>query len=623
MRVVRGIWRVLVGVKDALVLLLLLLFFGLLFAALSMSPNPKVPGSGALLLDLAGSLVEQPSRSGALAPLLTGEDAAREFRLRDVVRSLDAAAADNAAKAVVLDLDSFVGGGQATIAAAGEAIDRVRRTGKPVLAFATGYTDDSYQLAAHASEVWLDPLGGVLVLGPGRPVLYYKGLLDRLGVTAKVYRVGEFKSAVEPYTRTDMSPEARAANQLVADALWSNWRQEVGRARPRAQLATYLASPQQVIAAAGGDLANAALRAGLVDRLGDRMAFGRRIAEIVGPAQDKTAGGFSTLPFESWNAAHPERSSGDAVGVLTVAGDIVDGRARPGSAGGDTIAKLLLDGLRDDKLKALVVRIDSPGGSVTASETIRNAVLEAKRRGLPVVVSMGGVAASGGYWVATAGDTIFADPSTITGSIGVFGILPTFQGSLAKLGLSADGVKTTPLSGQPDVLRGTTPEFDALIQTGIDNVYRRFTGIVAQARHLPVAGVDRIGQGRVWDGATARRIGLVDAFGGLDIAIAEAARRAKIDPATVRPIFLESKRSFAEQLIESLARDGGGSGSGDAFSRVARRPQQLLAAAIADARLLSEGPVMQVRCLDCPVAAAPRAEDSGLARLLLERAIGR
>jgi protease-4 len=625
MRIVRGIWRVLVGVKDALVLLLLLIFFGGLFAALSASPNPKVADSGALVLNLTGSIVEQPSQSDAFALISGSAPVAREFRLRDIVRSLNTAARDTQVKAVVLDLSAFVGGGQATIAAAGEALDRVRAAGKPVLVYALGYTDDSYQLASHASEIWMDPMGAVLITGPGRSNLYYKGLLDRIGVTPKVFRVGEFKSAVEPFTRTDMSPEARAANQLVGDALWSAWQREVSRARPKAQLPGYLSAPMTLVNATGGDMAAAAQRAGLVDQVGDRLAFGRKVAQLAGRGDSKAPGDFSAIPLSRYVAAHPEQTNGDAIGVLTVAGNIVDGRAGPGSAGGDTISRLLLDALDEKQLKALVVRVDSPGGSATASERIRAAILEARRRGLPVVVSMGTVAASGGYWVASAGDAILAEPSTITGSIGVFGILPTFQGALAKLGLTADGIKTTPLSGQPDVLRGTTPEFDALMQTSINDIYRRFTTIVAQSRRLPVGRVNQIGQGRVWDGGTAQRIGLVDGFGGLDAAIAEAARRAKLAPAKVHPVFIEKEPSFAERLLDGYNRSGRDTEAAapvDAFTRIAHRPQDLLATSLADARVLAEGPAVQVRCLECAVHATPQPVDRGVAKLLLERLIG-
>jgi protease IV len=620
MRLLRGFWKLLVGIKDGLVLILMLLFFGALFAALSVRPNPSVPSSGALLVDLDGTLVEQPHDTSPLSLVSGGSPATREYRLRDVVRGLEAAAKDDRVKAVVLDLDGFLGGGEATIAAATKAVDTVRASGKPVLAFATGYTDSGYQLAAHASEVWLNPFGAVLLTGPGGSQLYYKGLLDKLGVTTKVYRVGEFKSAVEPFTRTDQSPEARKANQALADALWGNWLGDVHRVRPQARVAAYIANPDAAIRAAGGDIAGAALAAGLVDRLGDRIAFGRRIAALAGPGDKKEVGGYRAIPLDNWVAAHPERSGGDPIGVLTIAGLIVDGEAPAGTSGGDTIAKLLLEELARNRIKALVVRVDSPGGSVTASERIRSAIAQAKAKGLPVVVSMGSLAASGGYWVTTPADRIFAEPSTITGSIGVFGIIPTFQGTLQKVGLSADGVKTTPLSGQPDVLRGTSPEFDRLVQLGIEDIYRRFTGLVAQSRRLPVARVDEIGQGRVWAGTSARQIGLVDAFGSLDDAIAEAARRAKLDPAKVRPIFIEREpnpwKKFASDLLMPKPRQEDAA-IRDPWSKAAARPQMILASALADAQSVAMGPAIQIRCLECPVTASPTTRTEGFARLLL------
>lgn len=618
MRILRGLWRLLVGIKDGLVLLAMLIFFGVLFAALSFSPNPRVPGAGALLVDLDGRLVEQPAQADPFVAIAGRSPVTREYRLRDVVRAIDAAATDGAARAVVLDLDRFAGGSQATIAEAARAVDRVRAKGKPVLAFATGYTDDAYQLAAHASEVWLDPLGAVLLTGPGGANLYYKGLLDKLGVETKVYRVGRFKAAVEPFLRTDQSPEARAAAQALADALWAEWRGGVSAARPKARLGEYVAAPERFIAAAGST-ARAAAAAGLVDRLGDRIAFGRRVAALAGRGAQKQPGAYAALPLDRWAAAHPERSGGGQIGVLTIAGTIIDGEAPPGTAGGDTIAGLLLDELAKNRIKALVVRVDSPGGSVTASERIRTAVLEAKRKGLPVVVSMGGVAASGGYWVSTPADRIFADPTTITGSIGVFGLLPTFSGTLAKLGLTVDGVKTTPLSGEPDLLRGTSPAFDRLLQSGIEDVYGRFTGLVAASRKLPVARVDAIAQGRVWAGATARQIGLVDAYGGLDAALAEAARRAKLDPAKVSPRFIEKEPTMLSRLIADVATERGEEGPTDAFSRAAARPAQALARAVAGIGAIAEGPAIQIVCLECPAAPAPaRPRDLGWLRLAAE-----
>ena len=617
MRFVGKVWRLLVGIKDGLVLLFMLLFFGLLYAALSASPKVGMADQGALVLDLKGTIVEQPAEADPFNVLSGGSPATREYRLRDVVRALDTAATDTRVKAVALDLDSFLGGGQSALSDVGEALDRVRRAGKPVVAYATGYSDDSYLLASHASEVWLNPLGAVLVAGPGGANLYYKGLLDKLGVTANVYRVGAFKAAVEPFTRTDMSPEARQANQALAGALWENWVSEVRTARPKAQILPYVAAPAERFAQTGGDMAQAALRSGLVDRLGDRTAYGKRLAELGGVLDEDVPGSFKAIRFDNWVSANPAPRTGE-IGVVTVAGNIVDGTAGPGTAAGDTIAEHIQKGLRDRNLSALVVRVDSPGGSTLASERIRQAVLDAKSTGLPVVISMGSVAASGGYWIATAGDTILAEPETITGSIGVFGILPSFEGTLQKLGVGTDGIKTTPLSGEPDLLRGPSPEADQLIQTGVESTYRRFLSLVSAARKLPVERVNEIAQGRVLDGGAARQLGLVDRFGSLDDAIAEAARRAKLDPAEATAVYLEKEPSFVDQLLRTMGGTEDQAGSPDAFSRMAARPQLVLARALADAQLILSGPAIQARCLECPVTPAPlrRSEKASLASWL-------
>lgn len=602
------VWRLLVGIKDGLVLIAMLLFFGGLYAMLSATPYVGSAESGALVLDLGGTIVEQPAEADPFA-LLGGETSfTREYRLRDLVHAIETAASDDRVKAVALDLDIFVGGGQAGLAEIGDALDKVRRAKKPVIAYASGYSDDGYQIAAHADEIWLNPLGGVLITGPGGSNLYYKGLLDKLGVTANVYRVGAFKAAVEPFTRNDMSVEARAASQALADALWENWLDDVQRARPKAKLAPYVAAPADRFAAAGGDMAQAALDAGLVDRIGDRTAFGKRLAAIVGDGDDGVPGSYRHIDYDDWVGRNPAGDSGGAIGVVTVAGEIVDGEAGLGTAGAETIATAITKGLRDKDLKALVVRVDSPGGSTLASERIRQAVLDAKATGLPVVISMGSVAASGGYWIAAAGDHVLAQPETITGSIGVFGIIPSFEGTLAKLGVGADGVRTTPLSGEPDIFHGPSPEADRLIQISIESTYRRFIGLVAKARDLPAARVNEIAQGRVWDGGTARQLGLVDGFGSLNDAIAEAARRAKLDPDSARPVFLEKEPSFADQVFRTL---GGASEpeapAGDVFSRIAARPQLLLARALYDAQRIVSGPAIQSRCLECPPSARPLA----------------
>ena len=618
MAFVKGAWRILVAIKDGLVLLFLLLFFGALYAALSYSPKPaKSVSSGALLLDLDGTVVEQPAEISPTALLSGSAPEAKEYRLSDIVAALEAAKGDAKVKAVVLNLDGFLGGGQVAMTRIGAALDAVRAAKKPVLAYATLYTDDSYQLAAHASEVWSDPLGGVAILGRGGSNLYYKGLIDKLGVNTHVYRVGTYKSFVEPFTRSEQSPEARQANQALADALWQNWQDDVQKARPRARIAAYAGNPAAAARAANGDIAKAALAAGLVDKLGDESAFGEHVAEIAGDATGDKAGSFAAIDLRAYVKARAPANDGQ-IGVLTVAGDIVDGEAGPGTAGGDTISDLLLTALDQRNLKALVVRVDSPGGSVMASERIRSAIMQAKEDGLPVVVSMGNVAASGGYWVSTPGDVIFAEPETITGSIGVFGILPSFEGTLAKMGITTDGVRTTPLSGQPDIAGGTTPEFDQIMQLGVEDIYRRFVGLVARARNKTPQQIDAIAQGRVWDGGTARQIGLVDRFGGLEDAIAEAARRAKLDPAKARAYRIEKAPDPWTEWLEALAERESDDATAprDMLARQAWAQRGWALQAVSDVRALVSGAGVRADCLECRGYGAPRrprpADDAGM-----------
>ena len=611
MKFVRAIWKLLVGIKDALVLLLLMLFFGGLYGALS--ARPAAVKEGVLDLNLNGSVVEQPSRREWSD--VAGSSRSQEYRLRDLVAALDKAKDDSRVKAVALDLDGFSGGGATTIGDLADAVRRVRSAGKPVVAYGIGYTDQSYALASAASEIWLNPLGGVLIAGPGGSNLYYKGLLDKLGVTANVYRVGTYKSAVEPFIRNDMSPEARQNYTALDQARLETWKQEVKQARPKANIDLFLTNMNGAVAAAGGDMAKAALQAGLIDRIGDRRAFEARLAALGGGAGDRGVA-FKRVKLASYVNDVVDRKPTGPIGVVTIAGMIVDGKAGAGTAGGDTIALQIEDGIRNKGVKALVVRVDSPGGSVLASERIRQALLEAKARKIPVVVSMGSVAASGGYWVSTPADFIYAEPSTITGSIGVFGVLPSFQGTLQKLGVGADGVKTTPLSGEPDLFKGPSPQAGQLIQTGVESMYGRFLGIVAASRHKTPQQIDQIAQGRVWDGGTARQIGLVDGFGGMSDAVAKAAQLAKLgDERGIR--YLEPQRSFRDQLIEAIAEsnDNDSAVPTDAFSMMARQPQQQLAAVFAEVRSIMSGPSIQARCLECPAVAPARVEQQDLTLL--------
>ncbi len=621
----RKVWHLFVAIKDGLVLLFMLLFFFALYAALTARPGTAQLREGALLLKLDGAVVEETSINDPLSGLVTGEPPAREYAARDVVRALRLAASDDRIKAVVLDLSRFDGGGLVHMEEIGAAMDAVRAAKKPVLTYAVSYVDDGVMLAAHATEAWVDPMGGAFVAGPGGNGLYYGALLERLKVKAHVFRVGTYKDFVEPYVRSDQSAPSKEARKALYGAVWDNWKANVAKARPKANLALVTSDPVGWVKAAGGDAAKAAQSAGLVDRLGDEVAFGERVKQLVGADPgDSQPGTFAHSTMAALLAAHPAPRDGSAVAVVTVAGEIVDGEAGPGSAGGDRIAALIDEANADDAA-ALVLRVDSPGGSVIASERIRAALERFRAKGRPVAVSMANMAASGGYWVSTQGQRIFAEPGTITGSIGIFAIIPSFEGTLASYGVTTDGVRTTPLSGQPDLLGGLTPETEAMLQANIENGYARFVGLVAKARGKTPAQVDAVAQGRVWDGGTARQLGLVDQFGGLDDALGWAAKAAKLE--TWHPHYYGTPADPLGSLLERFAggdedREGRSliSTGRDFVGIAAARQQQAVGRVGTDlARLLSACGA-QAYCLECPVPAGqtppPRARLRIIAQLL-------
>ncbi|MBA4779296.1 MAG: signal peptide peptidase SppA [Sphingomonadales bacterium RIFCSPHIGHO2_01_FULL_65_20] len=604
---VKGAWKVLVAIKDGLVLLAMLLFFGLILAALSWRPNPAAVTDGALLVKLDGVIVEEPENIDPFATVLGGQAPLKQYRERDLIRAIDTAATDDRIKVIVLDLASFMGGGQVSLEQVGEAIGRAKAKGKPVLSFATFYSDAAYMLASHGSEIWVDPMGGAAFTGPGGTRLYYKDALDRFKVTAHVYRVGTFKSAVEPYLRSDQSPEAEEALLAVYRPIWENWQAVVKKARPQADIAGLINDPAGAVTAASGDLVKIATDRKIIDKVGDRTMFGKRVAKLAGADEDEGPGAFKHTSLKDWVAANPAKTGGDEVQVVTIAGTIVDGEAGPGTAGGDRIEKLLHDGLKRDNVKALVVRVDSPGGSAFASEQIRRAIEEYRARKIPVIVSMGNVAASGGYWVSTAGDAIFAEPSTITGSIGIFAVLPSFERALAEYGVKADGVATTPLSGQPDVFGGFNSTVDTFIQGTIEHDYRRFLALVGKARGMSVDQVDNIAQGRVWDGGTARQIKLVDRFGSIEDAIAEAAKRAKLGKDSYSVKYLETEPDPFEQFVSGMFAPAEEEKQATGLvARLAWQQRAALGQVLGDLKVLGGTDGVQAWCLECSGALPPR-----------------
>lgn len=597
------VWRLLVGIKDALALVFLMLFFAMLYAALTMRPASGRVEKGALLLDLDGVIVEEKSQPDPVSVLLSAQAPTREYQARDIERALRLAAKDDRIKAVVFDLSRFMGAGQVHLREIGQAMDEVRAAGKPVLTFANAYADDGVMLAAHASEVWLDPMGGAFVMGPGGNHLFFKGLFDKFKVNAHVYRVGTFKSAVEPYLRSDMSPEAKQAYEDVYGAMWQAWKADVKKARPASQVDAMTSDPAKWAQSIKGDYAQGAKSAGLVDRIGDMSEFDKRVTEIAGKA---AGGGQSELPYAhtrlaTWLAANPEAKSGNEIGVVTIAGEIVDGDAGPGKAGGERIAQLLDDHI-DDGFKALVVRVDSPGGSAMAAERIRRAIERYKAKKIPVVVSMGNLAASGGYWVSTPGQRVFAEADTITGSIGVFAVVTSFEQTLADFGVTSDGVKTTPLSGQPDILGGFNPQVNALLQTSVEGTYGKFLALVAKARGKTPEQVDTIAQGRVWPGAEARELGLVDEIGDLDAALAYAAKLGGVGNGKWHATYLKGPMDpLSEAIAQFTAKPQDDAFAHDFASLVSLGQKRQFARAISQVEAMAGTQGVQAYCVECPM----------------------
>lgn len=619
-------WKIIVGIKDGLVLVFMLLFFIALFSILSATPNPGQVREGALFIDMTGYVVEEKSEVDPLTTLLSGTAPPVELRARDLVRALDAAASDDRVKAVVMDMSTFIGGGQVHMQSIADAMDRVRNAEKPVLTYALGYGDDHMHLASHASEVWVDPMGGATIVGPGGARLYYADLLEKLKVNVRVYRVGTFKSAVEPYLLDGPSDASRENLAALYGSLWEEWQANVKKARPSLDLDRVTTDPVAWVEASSGDLAKAALDAGLVDTIGTRVEFGKHVAEIAGEdAFDEKPGTYAKSDFAPYLAdVGPETgSSSNKIAVVTVAGVIVDGDAGPGTAGGERIVELLDKALSDDDIKGLVVRVDSPGGSAIASEEIRQAVERYRAdKDVPVAVSFANVAASGGYWVATKADRIFAQPETITGSIGVFAVIPTFEGTADEIGVSAGGFRTTPLSGQPDLVDGFSPELDAILQAGVEDTYTDFLTIVGEARGMTTEKVDQIAQGRVWDGGTARQLGLVDQFGGLEDAMQWVASEAGLEEDDWSAMFLGNTPGNYDSLIRQLVTNAVApdvtSRGGDLFAMTARQREVLLGQMVSDAKMLTGTQGVQAYCLECPADARPinAREGASVTRLI-------
>jgi len=551
-RFFRGIWSAIDFSRRLVLNLLFLLIVGLiLFAWLSSDTPPRLAPDTALIVNIQGDVVEEytvGAQEAALAEAL-GRDRF-ETRLRDVLLALDGAARDPQITRVVLVLDDMDKAGLATLREMSAAVERVRGAGKPVVAWAESYTQGQYFLASHADEVYLHPSGALLLRGIGGTRGYYKELLEKVGVKVNTFQAGRYKSFGEPFTRTGPSPEAQEAEAFLLNGLWSTWLADVERARklkPGTVMAALNDLPQR-LQGTGGDIASLALKEKMIDGLMRRDEFRALMIERGAPRSEQDASTFRQISMYPYLRYVSRPTVGDAVGVVVAQGEIVDGDARKGTIGARAAAELIQRAREDSGIKALVVRIDSPGGSAFASELIREQLDLTRKAGKPVVVSMGDVAASGGYWIAMGGDEVLADPATITGSIGVFALVPNFAGTMEKLGINTASNGTTWIADATDLTRPLDKRLAQIVDLGIGHTYREFLEVVAANRKSTAEKVNEVAQGRVWTGTQAKERNLVDGLGGLDEAVKSAARRAGL-PDRVRVEYVEPERRGLDRYL--------------------------------------------------------------------------
>ena len=546
-------WRALDATRRAILnLLLLLILVALVVGLFSRGPKP-LQDKTALVLNLQGPLVEQYSgspRDTAMAQLRGAKQ--KQTRLRDVLATLEAGAKDPKISHVLLDLDEFGGAGMAGLNEVAAALDRFKASGKPVLAYGDNFDQRGYFLAARANEVYLNPMGMVMIEGFGRYRTYYKDALDRLGVSANVLRVGAFKNAAEPYFANAPSKAALEAEAYLYGDLWARYTGAVETARklPKGAIVAGIEALPETLTQLKGDSAKLALQAKLVDGIKTRDEM--RELLIARGAKDEKGKSFRRISLDEYQAyLKPAAQHGPAVGVVVAEGEIVDGDAAAGRIGGDSTARQIRQAREDDQIKAVVLRVNSPGGSAFASEIIRRELELTQKAGKPVVISMGDVAASGGYWISMSSKEVIADPATVTGSIGVFGMLPTADKLLEKLSIHTGGYTSTWLTGGFDPRRPLDPRLQASVQQGINHIYDEFTSKAAAARNKPVADIDAVAQGRVWTGAQAKERGLIDRLGSFDDAIKSAAKLAKLEGAP-RISYVEREMGRLERLLSSL-----------------------------------------------------------------------
>lgn len=603
----KGIWKLITFIRVALVNLIFLLSIAVIYFVYFHSDTapPTVPQQSALVLNLSGPIVEQSryiNPMDSVTGSLLGKDLPKENILFDIVETIRYAKDDDNVTGIVLALKELPETNLTKLRYIAKALNEFKASGKPIYAVGDFYNQSQYYLASYATKVYMSPDGGVLLKGYSAYSLYYKTLLEKLDVNTHVFRVGTYKSAIEPFIRDDMSDAAKESASRWLGQLWSAYVDDVSQNRQidaktlNPSMDTFLKELESV----DGDIAKLAEKLGLVDELATRQQVRLELADVFGSdGQDS----YNALGYYEYRATMlPDISSeSHDVAVIVASGAIMDGKQPRGTVGGDTTAALLRQARNDDKVKAVVLRVDSPGGSAFASEVIRNEIEAIKQAGKPVVVSMSSLAASGGYWISMGADKILAQPTTLTGSIGIFSVITTFEKGLNDVGVYTDGVGTSPFSGL-GVTTGLTQGAKDAFQMGIEHGYRRFIGLVGENRGMDVDAVDKIAQGRVWTGQDAMQNGLVDEIGDFDDAIAAAASLAELESYNI--YWVEEPLSATEQFIQEFMNQVQMSIGLDIQSMIPSSLQPVTQQLAQDSQLLSNFNDPQGRyafCLNCQV----------------------
>lgn len=556
------LWKLLTWFRVTALNLIFLVLLVIVLVAVFSPKEKELPEQGPLVIAPHGNLVDQISYTAPQDLLLDPASSAEnnETHLRDLIRVIRHAKDDSKITALILQLDYLEGGGLSKIQELGKVIDEFKTSNKPVYAFADTFSQNQYLLASYADEIFMHDFGAIMLTGFSVYRNYMKDTIDKLAINFHVFKVGEFKDFVEPYTRNSMSDASKEHNSVWMNELWDVYAQHVEQRRDlqAGSINQLINRMPDLLGQYEGDAAKFALEQNLVDQIGSRVALRNLFIQRFG-ADKSNEQTFTQIPYSHYskNILRPNPLLKPNVGLIVARGTILDGKQPEGTIGGDSLSQLFKKARKNKDLKALVLRIDSGGGSAFASEIIRQEIEETRKQGIPVVVSMGSVAASGGYWIAMASDKVYATPTTITGSIGVFGIFPTFEESLEKIGVHTDGIATTDLAGTFRIDRPLSPVAENVIQQGIESIYDRFINLVADAREASAEQIHQVAQGRVWTGAKAKELGLVDNLGDLDDAINTAAEIAGLNQAQVTVV----KRDLSpqEQIIKELLKSGANS----------------------------------------------------------------